>query len=172
MGLGLEQRFERYCDGIAGILSHADCEEPARWYIKGLMLSGERKSIGRGLIHNTVKLSERLESLHPEAAAHLDRLDALASQTTDGELLQLCTEFIRVNLEGRHWQPPRELSAREEVFISFTEQFMVAVSGMQPEQISDLLQFASADEVYGFINALYVADMTQRLDIVMGRVLS
>jgi SRSO17 transposase len=26
-------------------LTHADREEPARWYIKGLMLPGERKSI-------------------------------------------------------------------------------------------------------------------------------
>lgn len=45
MGLSLEQRFERYCDGIVGTLSHADREQPARWYIKGLMLPGERKSV-------------------------------------------------------------------------------------------------------------------------------
>ena len=45
MGLGLEGRFERYCDGIVSTLSHADREQPARWYIKGLMLPGERKSV-------------------------------------------------------------------------------------------------------------------------------
>jgi len=45
MGLSLEQRFERYCDGIVSTLLHADREQPARWYIKGLMLPGERKSV-------------------------------------------------------------------------------------------------------------------------------
>jgi len=45
MGLSLERRFERYCDGIVNTLMHADREQPARWYIKGLMLPGERKSV-------------------------------------------------------------------------------------------------------------------------------
>jgi len=45
MGLSLERRFEHYCDGIVSTLSHADREQPARWYIKGLMLLGERKSV-------------------------------------------------------------------------------------------------------------------------------
>ena len=45
MGLSLERRFERYCDGIVRTLLHADREQPARWYIKGLMLPGERKSV-------------------------------------------------------------------------------------------------------------------------------
>jgi SRSO17 transposase len=45
MGLSLEKRFERYCDGIVNTLLHADREQPARWYIKGLMLPGERKSV-------------------------------------------------------------------------------------------------------------------------------
>jgi len=45
MGLGLEARFEKYCDTIVNTLLHADREQPARWYIKGLMLPGERKSV-------------------------------------------------------------------------------------------------------------------------------
>lgn len=45
MGLSLERRFERYCDGIVSTLLLADREQPARWYIKGLMLPGERKSV-------------------------------------------------------------------------------------------------------------------------------
>jgi SRSO17 transposase len=48
MGLSLERRFERYCDGIVSSLLHADREQPARWYIQGLMLlrvPGERKSV-------------------------------------------------------------------------------------------------------------------------------
>ena len=45
MGLSLEARFEQYCDRIVDTLMHADREAPARWYIKGLMLPGERKSV-------------------------------------------------------------------------------------------------------------------------------
>lgn len=45
MGLTLEARFEKYCDRIVNTLMHADREQPARWYIKGLMLPGERKSV-------------------------------------------------------------------------------------------------------------------------------
>ena len=45
MGLSLERRFDRYCDGIVNALVHADREQPTRWYIKGLMLSRTRKSI-------------------------------------------------------------------------------------------------------------------------------
>ncbi len=45
MDLSLERRFERYCDGIVSSLMHADREQPARWYIKGLMLPGARKSV-------------------------------------------------------------------------------------------------------------------------------
>ncbi len=45
MGMSLERRFERYCDGIVSSLMHADREQPARWYMKGLMLPGKRKSV-------------------------------------------------------------------------------------------------------------------------------
>jgi SRSO17 transposase len=45
MGLGLESRFERYCELLVDTLGHADREQPARWYLKGLLLAGERKSV-------------------------------------------------------------------------------------------------------------------------------
>ena len=45
MSLSLEARFEKYCDRIVAALMHADREQPARWYIKGLMLPGGRKSV-------------------------------------------------------------------------------------------------------------------------------
>lgn len=45
MGGGIERRFERYSDAITKALGHADRVEPARWYMKGLMLPGERKSV-------------------------------------------------------------------------------------------------------------------------------
>jgi SRSO17 transposase len=45
MGLSLESRFEAYCDALVKALSHADRSQPARWYLKGLMLPGSRKSV-------------------------------------------------------------------------------------------------------------------------------
>lgn len=45
MGRGIEKRFERYSQAITEALGHADRIEPASWYMKGLMLPGERKSV-------------------------------------------------------------------------------------------------------------------------------
>jgi SRSO17 transposase len=41
----IESRFERYCEPLVEALSHADRRQPAQWYLKGLILPGERKSI-------------------------------------------------------------------------------------------------------------------------------
>jgi SRSO17 transposase len=45
MGSGVESRFERYGEVMVQSLGHADRATPARWYLRGLMLPGERKSI-------------------------------------------------------------------------------------------------------------------------------
>jgi len=45
MGSGVESRFERYVDVMVRTLGHADRKTPARWYLRGLMLPGERKSV-------------------------------------------------------------------------------------------------------------------------------
>jgi len=41
----LESRFERYCEVLVKALGHASREQPACWYLRGLMLPGERKSV-------------------------------------------------------------------------------------------------------------------------------
>ena len=45
MGSGVELRFERYADVMVEALGHADRATPARWYLRGLMLAGPRKSV-------------------------------------------------------------------------------------------------------------------------------
>ena len=45
MGTGVEARFEAYCEVIIKALGHADRVTPAQWYLRGLMLPGERKSV-------------------------------------------------------------------------------------------------------------------------------
>lgn len=45
MSASLASRFEQYCAALVQTLGHADRHLPAQWYLKGLMLPGERKSI-------------------------------------------------------------------------------------------------------------------------------
>ena len=45
MGSGVESRFERYAGKMIEALGHASRATAARWYLRGLMLPGERKSV-------------------------------------------------------------------------------------------------------------------------------
>jgi len=45
MSLSFDSRFEAYCAELVKALSHADRSQPARRYLKGLMLPGSRKSV-------------------------------------------------------------------------------------------------------------------------------
>ena len=45
MGNSVESRFKRYTDVMVEALGHADRATPARWYLRGLMLPGQRKSV-------------------------------------------------------------------------------------------------------------------------------
>ena len=45
MSGSIDSRFEAYCQPIVVALAHADRHRPALCYLKGLMLSGERKSV-------------------------------------------------------------------------------------------------------------------------------
>src|SRR3989337_2365855 len=45
MGRSVESRFEQYADVMVAALGHADRATPARWYLRGLMLPGPRKSV-------------------------------------------------------------------------------------------------------------------------------
>lgn len=114
----------------------------------------------------------RLEKLQPAIATELHNIMQLAPKATDAQLLELCTGYIDAALRQQHWSPPeRALTEKEQAFIAFTEQFTSSVGTMSDEQVQRLLQFASADEVYAFVNAIYVTDMSRRLELVVGRVL-
>ena len=45
MGNSVESRFERFAEVMVEALGHADRAMPARWYLRGLMLPGPRKSV-------------------------------------------------------------------------------------------------------------------------------
>ncbi len=116
---------------------------------------------------------KRIETLQPNIATQLQNITQLAQDSVDGALLELCSGYIDAALKLEDWVPPeRPLTDKEQAFIAFTEQFITSVSTMSDEQVERLLQFASADEVYAFVNAIYVTDMSRRLELVAGRLLS
>jgi SRSO17 transposase len=41
----IESRFDRYVDGLVGVIGHADRAGPLHDYLLGLILPGERKSV-------------------------------------------------------------------------------------------------------------------------------
>jgi SRSO17 transposase len=45
MGAPVESQFEDYCGALVAVLGHADRHQPAKLYLKGLVLPGERKSV-------------------------------------------------------------------------------------------------------------------------------
>ncbi len=91
MGNGLESRFERYCDVMVNALSHADRETPARWYLKGLVLPGGRKSVEpmAARVH-----PENVRSAHQSMhhlVAESDWSDAALLGAVAGEVLPVLT---------------------------------------------------------------------------------
>ena len=121
----------------------------------------------------STEVSQRLAALAPEPAAALHNISAMARQVADPALLALCADYIDAALQCRDWQPPGEtLTAKQQAFIAFTEKFVTAVSGIGNADVARLLEFATADEVYAFVHALYVADMSRRLEIVGREVLA
>src|SRR5690606_30944077 len=114
----------------------------------------------------------RLAALPPEAATPLAGIHQLASAAVDPAILALCSACIDAILNDHSWVPPRPLTAREQAFVDFSEQFATSVSTLDRAQVERLRGFASEDELYLFVNALYVLDMRRRLDLVAGRILA
>lgn len=117
-------------------------------------------------------VSSRLNALQGNSAAELNQIIDLAQRSSDPKLLALCTSYIEAAQRCQDWHPPAGgLSDREQAFVAFTEQFVASVGTMQRDQVVRLLDYASADEVYAFVHAIYVTDMALRLDMVGREVL-
>ena len=86
MGSGVESRFERYTDAMIKALAHADRATPARWYLRGLMLPGQRKSV-----------EPMAARVHPQdvCSAHQSMHHLVAdSDWSDAALLRAVTEEV------------------------------------------------------------------------------
>lgn len=92
MGAGVEARFEAYCDLMVKALGHADRVTPARWYLRGLMLPGERKSIEpmAARVHPEDVCSAH-QSMH-HLVADSDWSDSALLRTVAAEVVPVLTE--------------------------------------------------------------------------------
>jgi transposase len=113
----------------------------------------------------------RLAELHPEATAELARVNAVARSIADPELLDLCRRRAEAMLARAPWEEPAAVTDRERAFLDFTEQFVTSVSHVSDEDVERLLEHATPAEVYDFIGALYVVEMTRRVEMVASEVL-
>ena len=116
---------------------------------------------------------ERLAAHHPEAATEIANLESVLDDTSlDPDLLELCANYFETTLAGNTWQSPPSLSELETACLGVCEQFTVSVSDMREEHIEPLRQHLNADDVYNFMSAVYLIEMSRRLDLTLERVLS
>ncbi|MDJ0940349.1 MAG: hypothetical protein QNJ00_11360 [Woeseiaceae bacterium] len=115
---------------------------------------------------------QRLAAHHPEAATEIGNLEAVLDGTSlDAGLLELCSRFFETSMRGDEWLPPESLTALETACLAVCEQFMVSVSGISDEQIAALNEHLNADDVYNLMSAIYLVEMSKRLDLTLEQVL-
>jgi SRSO17 transposase len=97
MARGLETRFEHYAETMIQALGHADRAVPARWYLRGLMLPGSRKSV-----------EPMAARVHPQdvRSAHQSMHHLVAdSDWSDGALLSAVTREVAPVLTASGQEP-------------------------------------------------------------------
>jgi hypothetical protein len=67
------------------------------------------------------------------------------------------------SLEG--WSDAEVYTPAERACLAFVDQFVFYVADVSNELIDDLLRHLHPDEVYGFVNAVYVLDAVRRLSL-------
>ena len=121
----------------------------------------------------TTAARTRLGALHPEALAELTHLEqALDATPLDAALLSLTQDYVAAYLRQAEWPLPPTLSARDRACLAYAEQFMLSVSTLEDAQVSVLRDHMSPDEIYLYANAVYLIEMSRRLDLTLEAVLS
>jgi alkylhydroperoxidase family enzyme len=132
-----------------------------------------------------------LERLHPEGARAMARLEAAAWEAADPALLGLCGLRVAQMLRNERlpaagcasvdpakaenlyaWDSSPLFTPAERAHLAFTEQFVTSVRDVSADDVDALLEHASPAEVHSFVAALYVVELTQRVDMVARVVLA
>jgi alkylhydroperoxidase family enzyme len=64
------------------------------------------------------------------------------------------------------WDSSALFDARERAYLAFTEQFVTSVRHIDDAQVAALCAHDAPTDVCAFIDALYVVELTQRVDLV------
>lgn len=100
-------------------------------------------------------------------------LDA-AADAVDSRLLDLVTARIGLLL-GDEPDLPRlaagELSQADHLCLRLVEQFVLDVSAVTDKDVGDVAELMSDREVYGLVAALYMFELTRRVELVLGAAL-
>jgi alkylhydroperoxidase family enzyme len=70
-----------------------------------------------------------------------------------------------------NWESSPLFDARERAYLEFTEQFVMSVRHVDDAQIAALCAYDTPTDVCAFVAALYVLELTQRIDLVSHAVL-
>ena len=131
---------------------------------------------------------ERLARLGPASVEELTRLRAAALSATDPARLELSRHLLAARLGARdalaepratagepaaaraaaveEWTTSALFDAEDRAFLAFTEQFSTSVAHVSDDEVRALLEYASEQEVFDFVVALYVIEMEMRVSIV------
>jgi hypothetical protein len=131
---------------------------------------------------------EHLRTLAADPVDHLDRLNDVAWESTDPIVLEMCRLRIADMLGDQAgmlrrtpaasglsqekvdalptWWTSDLFTSYERARIAFTEQFVMSVSAVSDADVNALLADDDAMTVYNFVNAVYVLDLTTRVDMV------
>jgi alkylhydroperoxidase family enzyme len=119
-----------------------------------------------------------LSQLRPEAVALLVLANNCAQNAIDPGLLNLLR--VRIDtligngtlMRNTFSEGGSDLTASQQIAVSFAEQFIIDVSGITDADREGLAEYFLGEEMREFITALYILECTYRLSLVSGMLLT
>lgn len=121
------------------------------------------------------RLLKRVAALDPELPAALDAAVAAASATVDERLVDLVERRVAVLLgdeEARAaWSDADPRDEAAQACANLVDQFVIDVSGVTDADVAAVAAHLPSAQLLGFVSALYVVELTQRIDLALAAVL-
>ncbi len=115
---------------------------------------------------------QHIEELHAPIAKQLKTLISVAEDQIDPDLLRLTVERVDAELLLKSRETDSHLlTGKEKAWAEFADQFVISVSAINDSHVKAISGDMTADEMYVLAHALYVIDMSRRLDMVLEKVL-
>lgn len=108
-----------------------------------------------------------LELARLRIAGLLRNRTALAERSAEAEAAGLTEEKIRAIPQ---WPTSELFTAIDRACLGLAEQFVIDVGGVSDEDVARVADALGPAGLYGFVQCLYVTDMSQRLDLALGAV--